>query len=340
MKKIVFIGSLQWGQLTTGGGVQTKNQHLLNYILDNGFDCDFLDIFGKKMVVSLFLSIFYILRNKKDTPIFLSVSHRGAFYIGLSCKLLHLNRRIFFWVPGGNIVSILSSSSSKMSSLFKTFEKVIVQGDYIKRDLEKMGFNNCVVVPNFKHIFFKPSAHKEYQLPFKLVYISRIIGEKGIEEIVSAIRNINNNNIIVDFYGAIYKPYTKQYFDDLNSLNIFYKGFLDLNSKDGYDILSKYDLMLFPTYFEGEGFPGVLVDSFIAGVPVITTTFHANPEIISDGINGLLIPPHDAVALKKSINTSLNDIGLLQKMRKNAILSAQKYDCKEVLTLAFRLLNI
>jgi glycosyltransferase involved in cell wall biosynthesis len=53
----------------------------------------------------------------------------------------------------------------------------------------------------------------------------------------------------------------------------------------------------FLSYWKGEGFTGVIIDAFIAGVPVIATGWNMNTEIIEDGINGFVIPPNDTVSL-------------------------------------------
>ena len=101
MADILFIGNIQWGQNSTGGGVQTKNQHFLRYIKSRGVQCKFYDTWGKHSIVSLLMSIFYIIMAKRDEPIILSISARGPYYMANICQLLHLKRRVFYWVAGG-----------------------------------------------------------------------------------------------------------------------------------------------------------------------------------------------------------------------------------------------
>lgn len=106
---------------------------------------------------------------------------------------------------------------------------------------------------------------------------------------------------------------------------------MDLTTEEGYKTLSNYDAFLFPTYFVGEGFPGVLIDSFIAGVPAIATDFHANGEIIKDGLNGILIPIKDVNALAKAMHRIMEDAEFYSQIRKGAIESASKYEIENVL---------
>jgi glycosyltransferase involved in cell wall biosynthesis len=50
-----------------------------------------------------------------------------------------------------------------------------------------------------------------------------------------------------------------------------------------------------------DGIPNVLLEAMACGVPVITTGISGIPEAVSDGINGLLIPPEDPKALAEAL---------------------------------------
>jgi glycosyltransferase involved in cell wall biosynthesis len=59
---------------------------------------------------------------------------------------------------------------------------------------------------------------------------------------------------------------------------------------------------------------GVLQLAFGAGTPVITTTVGGLPEVVTEGETGLLIPPHNPLALAQAIERYFAD-DLAQKMR-------------------------
>ncbi|MFR3494185.1 MAG: glycosyltransferase [Blautia sp.] len=50
---------------------------------------------------------------------------------------------------------------------------------------------------------------------------------------------------------------------------IRYKGMVPFNQST--EVLKNYDALLFPTYYEGEGFAGTIIDAFAAGLPVIAS---------------------------------------------------------------------
>jgi glycosyltransferase involved in cell wall biosynthesis len=63
-----------------------------------------------------------------------------------------------------------------------------------------------------------------------------------------------------------------------------------------------------------DGFPNVLAESMAMGVPVVTTAISGIPEMIDDGVHGLLVPPRDASALADALQRVLTDDGLWQRL--------------------------
>jgi glycosyltransferase involved in cell wall biosynthesis len=152
------------------------------------------------------------------------------------------------------------------------------------------------VLPNFKTFpNLLLQSGKKLNYSFSFVFVGRISKGKGISEIIDAVKILNKTNeeFKVDFYGPVEEEF------DFDSNRTNYGGFLDFQNDpiQAYTKLASYDCMLFPTYWKGEGFPGVIIDAFIAGLPVIATDWNMNTEIIEEGINGFIIPPYDTVSL-------------------------------------------
>jgi glycosyltransferase involved in cell wall biosynthesis len=59
-----------------------------------------------------------------------------------------------------------------------------------------------------------------------------------------------------------------------------------------------------------DGFPNVLAEAMACGVPVVSTAISGIPEIIDDGVHGLLVPPRDAEALADALQRVLSDAAL------------------------------
>ena len=67
-----------------------------------------------------------------------------------------------------------------------------------------------------------------------------------------------------------------------------------------------------------EGLPVALLEMGAAGVPSVATTVGGIPEVIDDGVSGLLVPPGDAAALANQISALLADDARRQAMGRAA----------------------
>jgi glycosyltransferase involved in cell wall biosynthesis len=174
-------------------------------------------------------------------------------------------------------------------------------------------------------------------VPLNFVFISLITEDKGCDTIFSAISELNTrgfaNSFTVSFYGKIDLEYKDEFLAQIG-INSEYKGYLDLmkNPNDGYLELSGYDCLLFPSYFKGEGFPGVLIDSFIAGLPTIASDWHMNKELVQDERNGLIVRARDESALADAMQRVIENPDLLVSMSANASENATYYHIDSVWT--------
>lgn len=85
-----------------------------------------------------------------------------------------------------------------------------------------------------------------------------------------------------------------------------------------------FDVFVLPSLTEGT--PLALLEAMAAGVPIVATAVGGVPAIISDGVNGKLVPPADVVALGEGVRQILVDSELQERFRdagKNTI--RQKY---------------
>jgi glycosyltransferase involved in cell wall biosynthesis len=57
--------------------------------------------------------------------------------------------------------------------------------------------------------------------------------------------------------------------------------------------------MLLPSY--SEGLPYALLEGMAAGIPVIATPVGAIPDVVAEGIHGLLVPPRDGKAIAEAL---------------------------------------
>ena len=77
--------------------------------------------------------------------------------------------------------------------------------------------------------------------------------------------------------------------------------------------LANYDALVLPTYYPGEGHPGVILEAYAAGIPVIASRWMGIPEVVPDSM-GLLVEPRNANALFEAMNSLVEDNTLYNRM--------------------------
>lgn len=80
---------------------------------------------------------------------------------------------------------------------------------------------------------------------------------------------------------------------------------------DAAKLLKAFDVFVLPSI--KEGLPYVLLEAGLAGLPTIATRVGGIPEIIDDGVNGLLVEPKDIVALNQAIKQLLANPDLAKR---------------------------
>jgi colanic acid/amylovoran biosynthesis glycosyltransferase len=63
-----------------------------------------------------------------------------------------------------------------------------------------------------------------------------------------------------------------------------------------------------------DGIPNVLVEAMACGTPVVTTGISGIPELVCDGVDGLIVPPADARALADSMQRLHDDRALAARL--------------------------
>ncbi len=82
-----------------------------------------------------------------------------------------------------------------------------------------------------------------------------------------------------------------------------------------YKLMARADLFVLPSLWEGLGL--ALVEAMACGTPVVSTKCPSGPgEIITDGVNGLLVPPANAEALGEAILHAVTDPQLADRLRR------------------------
>lgn len=94
------------------------------------------------------------------------------------------------------------------------------------------------------------------------------------------------------------------------------------------DVVKVYqDSSIFVLSSRFEGFGMVLVEAMACGLPVVSFDCPAGPdEIITDGVDGLLVPSGDVHALAEKLMVLMSDDNLRKRLGQQARQTAQRYE--------------
>lgn len=196
------------------------------------------------------------------------------------------HRNLFYVVIGGWLPSFLRDNPHVLSML-KKFDGIYVETQSMVDSLNEAGIARVKVLPNFKYLDIVDVNNTNINnTPLKLCTMSRVMKEKGIEDAIYATIQTNERlgRIVysLDIYGQIAAEYEETFNELINSTPDYIKYAGVVPSNETVKHLKNYYLLLFPTYYSGEGFPGTFLDSFAAGVPVIATDWKYNKELVPE----------------------------------------------------------
>lgn len=333
-QKIVFIGPAGGGDAPQNGA-SAKNYHLMKYFQKKGVNVISVDTenWRKNPFILVKLACIIILNPKAKYII--ATNNMSSYRVLQIMSLFPGKRSVIYWIIGGSIADWIKDGKVKATP-FKLVDYFLAEGKKMQKTFAEVGFNNTIYVPNFKCIDYLPEIKDKDNNKVRFVFLSRIIPEKGCNAIIEAVELLNKNyknKFLVDFYGPFEAEYESRFKEKISGIdNISYKGFLDLRNQKNYDQLADYSAMLFPTYWPGEGFPGIIIDAFVSGLPVIATDWRLNADIIEDGKTGIILKENTVYALADAMAAMINNPESIQKMSRECHNSAMNFDIKNVVS--------
>ena len=335
--KLVFIGPMHLGKIPSAGD-SMKNQLFLDRFVQVYDEVYTVDTAGwKKKPLILLKLVFTLLCHPKDKVV-ISANSSSANRLISIIRFLRLKNDIFYWVIGGSFHTMMQEGRFSANT-YSSLKGIFVQGRSMVDALEKLGLHNSVYVPNSKLINHYGKNEKKSDDKAHFVFLSRIEEYKGCSDILSCVDALNcegyKGRFDVTFYGhpSADGDYAAKFSDMVKERpEVDYRGVLNLRDVNNYDELAKFDVMLFPTYWHGEGFPGIVIDAYIASLPIIASDWNLNKDVIEDGVTGWIIPVHDREALKERMKYCIDNPDVVEKMSLTCKETAAKYDSRVVLS--------
>lgn len=152
---------------------------------------------------------------------------------------------------------------------------------------------------------------------FVFVFVGRLVGDKGINELVQAFKQIRNPQLIklllVGPLESELDPLKKETLQEIEAnRNIISVGF----QKDVRPYFAISDSLVFPSY--REGFPNVVMQAGAMGLPSIVSDINGCNEIIIEEQNGIIVPVKDFRVLKENMEELIENKSLVNELSLNA----------------------
>ena len=173
------------------------------------------------------------------------------------------------------------------------------------------------IVPNAVDLnMFKPSKEKSNDPLF--VWVGRFVPEKGLHHLVKAIeivvRECKEAKFILIGDGPML-PLIKKVVKN-SGLNDYVRFTGVMDPKSVSHFLSKATGFVFPSL--KEGMPKAVLEAMACGLPIIASNISGIDEFVTNGYDGLLVPPEDHQALGEAIMNVISDRNLAAKLGANA----------------------
>ncbi len=317
-------------------GQSQKTINIYNKLVEkygeNRVCCVNTEMFRKNPVKAL-VTYIKLLKNSENI-ILLPAQSALKVVVPIAVKLKKkYGYKVYYSVIGAWLGKYLENNS-KMLANIKELDGVFPETQSLLNILQDLGLNNLELMANFKNLtpICEDEIIKTFEKPYKICFYSRVIPQKGIEELIEAVKEINKDEtkFVLDIYGPVPEHYKEVFFEIIKGLkNINYKGVIPSNA--GKDILKQYFLQVFPTKFITEGIPGSIVDSYMWGVPVIAAHWISCLDIIDDNITGLVYEFDSFEGLKEKLTMAYNNPEKIAKMRINCVKKASMYTADEVM---------
>ncbi len=189
----------------------------------------------------------------------------------------------------------------------------LVETKELKRQAEEDGFRHVKWYPNSR---LRPSSRSTLLDPVecsgRFIFVGRLQVDKGLKVLVEAVE-AGEVEMRVDVYGP-WEDLPRNTFDGCK--RVVHKG--ELAPDDVIPTIEKYDALIMPTLYETEVYPGVILEAYHAGRPVIASRWRVADEIVFQDETGILVAPRKAVPLREAMVRLMQSPDLYRKLARGA----------------------
>jgi glycosyltransferase involved in cell wall biosynthesis len=156
------------------------------------------------------------------------------------------------------------------------------------------------------------------EVPLWIMFLGRLDPTKGVHLLIEAIRSLPELRAGLAIYGVVQGARSRVYLEQLKHLasgDIRIRFHEAIPSDEVVLQMQRYDVVAVPSQWLETG-PLVVLEAFAAGIPVLGSKLGGIGELVTDGVDGMLVEPASIDAWRTALNAICVDRALLPRLRK------------------------
>lgn len=242
-----------------------------------------------------------LLGKKLNIPVVCSARGGEAYQVPFESRLCYL------------LFKKVLSTSDRITTVSSALRDIVVRNG--SKHTVDVIYNGCDV--DKFHYVDKITAREKLDLPLDrkiFLFVGHIITNKGIFDLIQAFHELKNRGssallIMIGFGDDVVKIEEEIKSRNLSE-SVLLPGYIPQKKLPQW--VNASDIFVLPSY--QEGLPNVVLEAMACRKPVIATRVGGIPEVVSDGVTGVLVEPRNVYQLTEAMQTLLQDEELCIKM--------------------------
>ena len=240
----------------------------------------------------------------------------GGPFVWLVCALRR--RPLCVRLFGGDFdVSLEEAPAAVRFMARRTFLRADLLLVETRRSAERLGAaSSAAWMPNTRNL---PTRQRAYRAACRrLLFLSMLQPEKGLRELLAAAPRLPHG-VRLSIFGSETTDFGAGDLED--APDVAYGGVVPPERVP--EVLEDHDAVVLPSH--SEGYPGVVIEAFQMGLPVIVSRLPSLQELVTEGRDGLFVAPGSVDSLVKAVTRLCSDDDLFRRLRSGALQTGERY---------------
>jgi len=264
----------------------------------------------------------------------------GPFAVWLS-QISQSKCKLVTSIRGYDVTLFMKKHPEAYRALFDKGDLFLPVCEFLKERLVELGCEEKKIVVHYSGIdcskFNYVQRHRVLGEPVKVLTIARLVEKKGVAFAIEAVSRLVSEGEQIEYTvvgDGMLRESLQQLIEDMRI-----EGLVRLvgakTHEEVNELIVQSHVLMAPSLTAGsgdqEGIPNVLKEAMASGLPVISTFHGGIPELVTDGVSGLLVPERDAGPLAAALGYLIRHPERCQEMGQAGRRQVeQKFDTKSL----------